>query len=326
MKKILHSITTFCLFSVLSGTLLSLGCSKQEEPYEHPFTVLDDVDSSPVSGDEDGRASIEEAGWSTPLKLPVDDDGAEDSTYITRDGRYVLFYHVPTWGGGNGIDPQIYFSERPFVSRQVHPITSEGFNAEAGPYISEAGDIYYARTFIVLDSGEAYQERPIGIVTNDGTEILDMGTGFIEGNPHYCDAMDELYANIEYESGDTDIAVFKDGNTTFLPEPINLPEKLELQPFLTDDCQTMYFTSSRGATTGNFPLQIYKSERLGEFDWSEPELFISHPQPEGISGGVGEFSMTRDGKQMVFLELTITPDGDDFVGTNKMYYAEKTEQ
>ncbi len=39
--------------------------------------------------------------------------------------------------------------------------------------------------------------------------------------------------------------------------------------------------------------------------------------------GVGEFSITRDGKQMVFLELTITLEGDEYVGTNEMYYAER---
>jgi hypothetical protein len=309
---------------------MGLTCSPQDEPPDnplHPFIVLEDVDSSPVTGEADGLAIIQEEGWSIPVKLPVDDDGAEDGTYITRDGRHVLFYHVPTWGHSDA-DPQIYFTERPFLTRQVHPITSEDFNAEAGPYLSEAGDIYYARTFIVLEP-TPHQERPISIVINDGTTILDMGTGVIEDNPHYCDAMDELYANIEHATGDTDIAVFKDGQTTILPEPINLPERLDLHPFLTDDCQTMYFTSSRGLAVGSFSLQIYRSERLGELEWSEPELFISHPQPgaaEGTHGGVGEFSMTRDGKQRVFLELTITTQGEDLIGTNKMYYAEKMDE
>jgi hypothetical protein len=287
--------------------------------------VSEDVDSSPVTGEEDGRAGITEEGWSTPVRLEVDDDGAEDSTYITRDGRYVLFYHVPTFGG-DGTDPKIYYTERPFQTREEHPISSDDYNAEAGPYISEAGDIYYARTFIVLESGEAHEERPIGIVINDGTTIVDLGTGVIEENPHHCDALDELYANVQHDSGDTDVVVFRDGETTVLADPINLADTLDLQPFLTDDCQTMYFTSSRGSTATGFPLQVYKSERLGDFEWSEPALFVSHPQPDeeaGIYGGVGEFSMTRDGQQMVFLELTITADGDDYVGTNKMYHAQR---
>ncbi|MDP7059252.1 MAG: hypothetical protein QF416_02110, partial [Candidatus Marinimicrobia bacterium] len=58
--------------------------SSEDDPFENPIVVLDDVDSSPVSGEEDGVAIIEEEGWSIPVKLPVDDDGAEDGTYITR--------------------------------------------------------------------------------------------------------------------------------------------------------------------------------------------------------------------------------------------------
>jgi len=116
-------------------------------------------------------------------------------------------------GGGDGTDPQIFYSRRPFLTRQVHPITSADFNAEAGPYISEANDIYYTRTFIVLEP-EPHEATPRKIVVNDGSTIIDMGTGGHEGNPHYCDEWDELYANIEYESGDTDIAVFKDGCTS----------------------------------------------------------------------------------------------------------------
>ena len=247
------------LFIILLVGFWSCEDSKETEnkSFENPIFVLDNVDSNPVAGAEDGLTIIQEDEWSTPVKLQVDDEGAEDGTYITRDGRYVLFYHVPVWGHGDA-DPQIYYSERPFVTRQVHPITSADFNAEAGPYISEANDIYYTKTFIVLEP-EPHEATPRKIVMNDGSTIIDMGTGEHEGNPHYCDERNELYANIEYESGDTDIAVFKDGNTTVHAEPINLPEKLELHPFLTDDCQTMYFTSSRGATTSNFPLQIYKS-------------------------------------------------------------------
>ena len=315
MKRPLKFFLIFILlFLIIFIILVSIG----EKPFENPIIVLDDVDSSPVTGEKDGLAIIQEEGWSTPVKLQVSDEGSEDGTYITRDGRYVLFYHVPAMLGKKA-DPQIYFTERPFVTKKIHPITSEDFNAEAGPYISEAGDIYYAKTFIVLEP-TPHEERPISIVVNDGTTIIDLGTGVIEDNPHYCDAMDELYASI---AGDQDIAVFKNGKTTFLPEPINLPGEQDFQSFLTDDCQTMYFTSTRGKIKNMFPFQIYKSQRLGEFEWSEPELFISHPQPEGIFGGVGEFSMTRDGKQMVFLELTITQEGEEFVGQNEMYYAEK---
>ncbi len=64
--------------------------------------------------------------------------------------------------------------------------------------------------------------------------------------------MDELYANILYDktttimgiSTDQKIAVFKNGQTTILPEPINLPGSLDFHPFLTDDCRTEYVSIS----------------------------------------------------------------------------------
>ncbi len=309
----------FLFFAVFLLIVFIILVSIEEKEFENPIIVLGDVDSSPVTGEEDGVATIEEEGWSTPVKLPVSDNGSEDGTYLTRDGRYILFYYVPTMLGGK-TDPKIYFTERPFVNKKVHPITSDDFNAEAGPYMSEAGDIYYTKTFIVLEP-TPHEATPKKIVINDGKIIMDMGTGKAEGNPHYCDKMDELYASI---AGDQDIAVFKNGKTTILPEPINLPGEQDFQSFLTDDCQTMYFTSTRGKINNMFPFQIYKSHRLGEFEWSEPELFISYSQQEGITGGVGEFSMTRDGKQIVFLELTIIKKGEEFIGTNEIYYAEKT--
>jgi hypothetical protein len=303
--------------------------------YKTPFIVLGDVDSSPVIGVADGVATIQESGWSTPVKLPVSDEGREDSTQITRDGRYLLFYYDPVVGGFRESastegreemqeDPKIYYSKRPFTSKQVHPISkSDPFNVEAGPNISEAGDIYYTKTFIKL-LPKPHVSMPIKTVINNGDIIIDMGTGLAESDPHYCDAEEELYVSTyDSENGDPDqdVVVYKNGIATTLPAPINTPNSSDFQSFLTDDCQTMYFTSTRGKRVSEFPLQVYKTERLGEFDWSEPELFISFP--DDMTGGVGEFTMTRDGRQMVFLELIITEKDGQYTGQNEMYYAEK---
>jgi len=329
MKPLIKKVMFGAMIIVVLFFFLAITGGK---PYAHPFTVLDDVDSSPVAGVADGKAEILEEGWSVPVKLPVSDEGREDSTYITRDGRYLLFYYDPTVGGfqesvegGKKEDPKIYYSKRPFVTKQVHPISTDDFNAEAGPSISENGDIYYTKTFIKL-LPTPHEARPRTTVVNGGERIVDMGIGEAQGDPFYCDAMDELYASIMYldqEDQDQDLAVYKNEVATILPEPINLPGSSDFQPFLTDDCQTMYFTSTRGRTQNMFPLQVYKSNRLDEFKWSEPELFISFPKD--IVGGVGEFTMTRDGKQMVYLELIITKEDEEFVGQNEIYYSEKIE-
>lgn len=293
--------------------ILISGCASSG--FEHPFTVGQDVVSTPVTGVQDSRAMMPE-GWSTPVKLQVSDEGREDSTYITRDGRYVLFYYDPTENfmleQEEGVDPKIFYTERPFIEKYVHPV-SEGIdpNAEAGPYISLAGDLYYTSTFIVIDPTPrlAHPQR-----TKNNSQVIDAGTNEHENNPHYCDLEDELY----FDTQDQAVWVYKNGKSTKLSYPINTNESQNFQPFLTDDCQTMYFSSTRDATVSLFPIQVYKSERLGEFEWSEPEIFVAYDQRDGRLGGVGEFSMTRDHKQMVFTELSIENDR----ATNEMYYSE----
>ena len=296
----------FWVFAVIVLLILAFVIANK---FENPITVLDDVDSSQVTG-EKGVAEVTESGWSIPVKLGFNDIGWEDSSYITRDGRYVLFFYHPTPSQfdkqatkDTGIDDgRIYSSKRPFVTKELHPVSKPGLPSDGGPYIAQNGDFYYMRTSFF---------RPLRIVRNG--KVLNLGTGGEESNPHYCDAEEELY----FDAPDGQkIAVYKNGKTTFLPEPINVADTQNFQPFLVDGCQTMYFTSTRDATEGILPFQVYRSQRIGEFKWSGPELFLKYP---GI-GGVGEFSMTRDGKQIVFTQLARDKDG---VFRNNIYYTEK---
>jgi len=255
---------------------------------------------SPSNIDEGtpGRAKVMESGWSASSKLEVSDDGWEDSPYITRDGRFVMFFYHPApdivtdppSATKIQLDARIYVSERPFKTKSLHPVSTEDAVTEAGPYIALNKSFFYFRTF-------PFGGGPHKIV-RDG-QTLDLGTGQHEQNPHYCDAMDELY----FDAADQQMYVHKGGRTTRLPAPVNAPGSRDFQPFLTDDCQTMYFTSTRAAGGGIFPFQVYRTRRSGEFQWSEPELFISHPD------GVGEFSMTADGKEVVFIELSRVAGG-----------------
>jgi len=329
MRRIISYIL-ISLFAFITGCFSPSDTDRGN--YKHPFTVKPGVETGPVPGKADGYAVILEKGWSKPVKILANDDGREDSTYITRDGRHILFYYEPKSAAfqesrkvKKKADPKIYYSPRPFTNRFIHPISSIDFNGEAGPMISEAGDIYYTKTFIKL-LPIPHEARPRKTVVNGGKKVLDMGTGLAEGDPHYCDATGELYAQIMYlkeRNGDQDICVMYKGKTTVFGKPINIPGELDFQPFLTDDGQTMYFTSSRGRKKKHnfFPFQIYRSKRLVDLEWGEPELFISFPQDTSIIGGVGEFGMTRDGKQMVFLQLVITKEGNQWIGDTDMYYA-----
>jgi hypothetical protein len=300
--KFLTIIVAVFLFIVINKALNSR--------FTNPIIVSDIVNSSPVTG-EKGVARVTESGWTVPVKLGFNDIGWEDSSYITRDGEHILIFYHPTTSQfdevakeATGVDDgRIYYSKRPFLTKELYPISKPGWPSEGGPYISLSNDFYYMRTF--------FFGKRLKVVKNK--EVLDLKTEGDEGDPHYCDAKNELYFDAP---GAQKIAVNKDGVTTYLPESINKPNTRNFQAFLTDDCETLYFTSTRGSWKGILPFQVYKSTRLGEFSWSEPKLFLKFPE----LGGVGEFTMTRDGKQAVFTQMAQDKDG---VFRNNIYYVEK---
>lgn len=285
------------------------------EPEPQPTQIANDVPLVP--------ATIHEAGWSIPEKLGFNDAGWEDSPYITRDGSQILFFYHP-WPSladptiaeelteyiisnpqeaiDEGLDGKIFISNSPFTDKAIHPVSQskEYPSAEACPYISESGDMFYTSTKDSFVQGEGV---PATAYRNG--ERLDFGTGEEESNPHYCEALDEMWFDCP---GDTNICLMKEamksgfsGEVNLAPYPINSNDSdvTDFQPFLTDDCQTLYFSSTRQESG---LIAIYKTMR-NEDSWSEPELFISHP------AGVAELSMTSDGREMIFAQLFWREDG-----------------
>ncbi len=315
------------------GLLLALllaGCS-EEAPPQPVATATPAPPSTPGPRDvypqgEAGTAVIHEEGWSTPIKLPFNDDGWEDSPYITRDGRQILFFYHPypdlitgveglteyivghpEEAEAQGLDGKIYVSDRPFTGRRVHPVSQDGSPAlECCPYLAPSGDLWYASNRRSWDLGKGV---PTGIYRNG--EWLDLGTGQEESNPHYCEAKDELWFDCP---GDANLCVMRDaaasgfqGPVELAPYPVNARDVDKIQDsqaFLTDDCNTLYITSSR-----DYPdlelIQIYRLQRLDEEgrQWSEPALFISNETP------IAELSMTADGTELTFAQIFWREDG-----------------
>lgn len=288
---------------------------------------------------EPGTAVIHEPGWITPIKLPFNDDGWEDSPYIVRDGsRILFFYHPypdvisaaeaiteylvahPREAVAQGIDGKIFVSHRPFVGRQVHPVSDNDSPAtECCPYLSPSGDLYYAST---QHSWDLMQDVPETVYRNG--ERLDFGTGGQETNPHYCEAKDEMWFDCP---GDANLCVMRhaaasdfQGTVEFAPYPINARDAETIhdsQAFLTNDCHTLYFTSDRDRPDDDL-IQIYRTHRLDDdgVQWSEPELFISNSTP------VAELSMTADGRELVFAQIFWRDDGTPGID---IYYSRKHE-
>ena len=142
-----------------------------------------------------GTAKILEPGWSTPIKLGFNDEGWEDSPYIARDGKQILFFYHPNRALADpkqvelvtgqvlanpedairsGLDGKIYFSNRPFTSKSVHPVSKDKRypSADACPYLAPSGELYYCST---LESWVQGKDLPPTVYV-DGRR-LDFGTG-----------------------------------------------------------------------------------------------------------------------------------------------------
>lgn len=77
MKHPLAVICLFLLTTLACGESATIPAAREVYPEGEP-----------------GTATIHEPGWRTPIKLPFNDDGWEDSPSITRDGsQIIIFYH-----------------------------------------------------------------------------------------------------------------------------------------------------------------------------------------------------------------------------------------
>jgi len=250
---------------------------------------------------------IHESGWSAPKLAGISSDNWEDGAYISGDGETLYFAYYPddlisdVMAMSFDDDIDVYYSKKPFTSRSKDLI-SEDIWSEGGVMISN-GDKYYMSN----------KGRNDNLYKNG--EKLDLDNGDVaEQDPHYCSAKEELYYWNRLEGGgafeSSKIYVYKNNEVTELPSPINVAGKSEdIQPFLTPDCETLYFSSNRDGKT-----KIYKSARLDDDGWATPEVVISS------NGGVGEPTLTDDGNTMFFVQILADGAGNY---NSDVFYIEK---
>ncbi len=286
--------------AVLVVGVVILGSLDNNQPPANDSNNNNNVNNTPESRGinwEQIRASDTAqvpSGWSEPKTVGIDSDLWEDGAYISGDGSTLYF---AVYSGDLVNDAlkgeinkalDVYQSNKPFTSKTKSSI-SENVWAEGGVMIS-GSDIYYMSNKDVSDG-----ETDTDIYKNEIK--MPFSTSEDEDDPHYCSLKDELYF-WKKDNGDNNIYVFTNDEVKKLPSPINSASN-DLQPFLTPDCQTMYFTSNRG----NKPATIYKSDRIGDNEWSEPETIISSKT------GVGEPTLTDDGKTLFFVQILRSSDG-----------------
>jgi Tol biopolymer transport system component len=283
--------------------LVAGGCPK---PSPDKWAEIRAADVAQVSED-----------WTTPVRLKASDGNWEDSLFVAADGSTVLFVYYPgedllsdvLKGGPYAGDLDIYRSTSPFRTKEL----------DTRYYFSE--DLYSAAGPMIADNGDAfYHSNRDGSTDNDdiywNEEFLPFNTnGKNERNPHYCAAQDELW----FDDNDQDIYVLRSasaddfaGQPELAPSPINAnnAEEQDFQPWLSADCQTIYFTSGRSGTGA----YIYVAQRLGESSWSEPEIVIRSKT------AVGEPTLTADGGRLFFIQ--VFHDGQGHF-TSDMFYTER---
>lgn len=254
------------------------------------------------------------SSWGNPVRLEVNSKFWEDGAYISQDGKTLYFVFYPgdlatdfanyTRTGDGAVfkdDIDAYVSVKPFKTKELMSISKDIYS-EGGVMFS-GKDLYFMSNRPLNDSDVTYDDN---IYKNDYELVL--GTDVDEQDPHYCAKLDELYFEI-----DSQIYVYRTGKKYVkLGEPINLGGE-DYQPFLTEDCQTMYFSSNRGK---GGKLAIYKSKRLNGDHWSEPEKLVWNIE------GVGEPTLTGDGSQLFFVAVNKFEDGSF---NSDIFYVDRVE-
>jgi WD40-like Beta Propeller Repeat len=313
--------------------LFLIGCEaeKQQEPDTDEWAAIRAWDTAVLS-----------AEWSDPVYLEVSRLGWTESLHVSESGDTIYYFFYPALDfftlrvndGPFEDDGDIYMSriepDGQFRTQQAVDqfYLSEDLFTSAGVSVDADGNFWYTSN---------REGRPDGWVPDDyanenifrNGELLPMNKQDENpANPYYCAEKDELWFDCRM---DTEICVLKNavadgfyGEPQKVPLPINfahpeaydpttgLTNYVNAQPWLTPDCNTIYFTSNRGRP-GEGPW-IYKAERIDEDVWSEPEVVVKS------EAAVGEPSLTADGQKLFFVQFFINEEGAIRTG---LFVAEK---
>ncbi len=278
-------------------------------------------------GTRNADKAVVSSEWNPPVWIEeINTPGWEDGPYISGDGNTLYFAYininllklpkiVPIGPNrdktkvcnpscGQFPRPDLFYSSKDSQGRwqdpKPHPLTV--------PY--PVGGV------IMVGENKAYfmQEKQDGLHTEicyaenisgewqPPVRIPALSSKYKDDDPYVTLADDEMFfwSNRPAKLKGDNIYYAKKVNgewqqPVILPEPINSHFN-ELQPFLFGN--TLYFTSDRDGK-----LKIYRSVLTND-SWSLPEVVVSS------KNGVGEATLTNDGKRLYFIQLLISDTGE----------------
>lgn len=312
MKKrywiILTIVALFILILIISG-------SKKSTPPEN-------IDWETIRAQD--VPAVQESGWGVPQLVQISSPNWEDSAYIYPDSQTLSFDYYPgdlitsVARGQFTDDLDSYLSNAPFTTKtkDTRFYLAEDIWSEAGVMI-DGNDTYYSTNRNLNWANDRKSDQNIylndvKLAFNDVVEDSNWG------NPHYCAALDELW----FDEDDKKMWILKDakannftGTPELAPSPLQVNSYSNFQPFLTPDCNTMYFTTNRGDISGIVGPAIYKSTRTLDNSWTNPQVVIYSKI------GVGEPTMPLDGSRLYFVQLL--QDRESKTYNSDIFYVER---
>lgn len=260
--------------------------------------------------------------WGTPVRLAVSDAGWEDSLFVTPDGQRVYFAYysgdlIGDFASRKFVDDlDMYYSDAPFTSKikdtRFH--LSEDIWSEVGPMLTDSGDYFYNSNRDYLNDKKADTDV---WMNNERLAFNDAVADSEYGNPHYDESTDTLWMD-ELDQRMWVLKNAKANNFSGTPEPAPSPIQVDgysnFQPWLSANGKTILFSTNRGDIPGINGPAIYLSTRSEAGEWASPQL-IAYSKT-----GLGEATMTADGKRLFFIQLFSDGKGNH---TTDMFYVEK---
>ncbi|MFH1169988.1 MAG: hypothetical protein V1704_00235 [Candidatus Vogelbacteria bacterium] len=301
-----------------------------------------------IRADDVARVSPE---WGEPQLMPFNTDGWQEGDYISPDGNTFYFGYInvdafriqfgdgklvkigpsidnkktcllgPTGSMNCGDSPRydLFYVEKTangWSAPQPHPLT---LNCPVQS-ITLVNDhkAYFIASFDDQCSEKviAYSEKKNG-QWGSAIKIDEVSSTFWDDDPFVNQEENEMFFWSKRPAKFKGHNIFRSEKVNgkwqspeLLPEPIN-SEGDDMQTFVYENY--LYFVSNRQPT--GMPMGIYKSKRLGNNKFGEPELVVSSKL------GVGEPSIPNDGSRLYFEQ--IFTDGKGNFKADMMYVNRK---